>query len=286
MAVALRLRGRLDADALGTALADLVDRHESLRTIFPHLDGVPYQQVVDDRSERTSAGTWSTQLNGRRPSWTRPSAPSRASTFDLAIEIPLRARLFGIAQDDHVLVAVVHHIAADGWSISPMVRDLGMAYASRCGGQAPGWAPLAVQYADYTLWQRTQFGDLDDDSSPIAVQLAYWQRALAGMPERLQLPTDRPYPPVVDYRGDSVDVQWSAELQQQVRAVAREHGVTSFMVIEAALAVLLSKISASPDVAMGFAVAGRGDPALDDLVGFLVNTLVLRVDVGGDPNRR
>ena len=281
MAVALRLRGRLDAAALGTALADLVGRHESLRTIFPHLDGVPYQQVVT--SERAyfsldviDATEWSpAQLDEA------VSAVARQS-FDLAVETPLRARLFGTAQDDHVLVAVVHHIAADGWSITPLVRDLGMAYASRCGGQAPGWAPLTVQYADYTLWQRAQFGDLDDDSSPIAVQLAYWQRALAGMPERLQLPTDRPYPPVVDYRGESVDVHWSAELQQQVRAVAREHGVTSFMVIEAALAVLLSKISASPDVAMGFAVAGRSDPALEDLVGFLVNTLVLRVEVNGD----
>ena len=131
--------------------------------------------------------------------------------------------------------AVVHHIAADGWSITPLVRDLGMAYVSRCGGQAPGWAPLAVQYADYTLWQRAQFGDVDDDSSPIAVQLAYWQQALAGMPERLELPTDRPYPLVADYRGASVDVEWPAELQQQVRAVAREHDVTSFMVMQAAL---------------------------------------------------
>ena len=203
--------------------------------------------------------------------------------FDLTTETPLRARLFVIAEDEHVLVAVVHHIAADGWSITPLVRDLGMAYVSRCGGQAPGWAPLAVQYADYTLWQRAQFGDVDDDSSPIAVQLAYWQQALAGMPERLELPTDRPYPLVADYRGASVDVQWPAELQQQVRAVAREHDATSFMVMQAALTVLLSKLCASSDVAVGFPVAGRRDPALDELVGFFVNRLVLRVEVPGDP---
>ena len=178
---------------------------------------------------------------------------------------------------------VVHHIAADGWSITPLVRDLGVAYASRCAGQAPGWAPLAVQYVDYTLWQRAQFGDLDDSDSPIAAQLAYWQDALAGMPERLQLPTDRPYPPVADQRGASVAVDWPAELQQRVREVAREHNATSFMVIQAALAVLLSKISASADVAVGFPIAGRSDPALDELVGFFVNTLVLRVDLAGDP---
>src|SRR6202012_1148933 len=111
----------------------------------------------------------------------------------------------------------------------------------------------------------------------------FWERALAGMPECLELPTDRPYPVVADQRGASVVVEWSAELQQQVRRVAREHNATSFMVVQAALAVVLSKISASSDVAVGFAVAGRGDPALDELVGFFVNTLVLRVQVAGDP---
>ena len=162
--------------------------------------------------------------------------------------------------------------------------DLGVAYASRCAGQAPGWAPLAVQYVDYTLWQRAQLGDLADSDSPIAAQLAYWQQALAGMPERLVLPTDRPYPPVADYRGAGVAVNWPAELQQRVRGVAREHNATSFMVMQAALAVLLAKVSASPEVAVGFPIAGRRDPALDELVGFFVNTLVLRVDLAGDPS--
>ena len=192
-------------------------------------------------------------------------------------------RLFRVADDEHVLVAVVHHIAADGWSMAPLVGDLGVAYASRCAGRAPGWAPLPVQYVDYTLWQRAQFGDLADSDSPIAAQLAYWEQALAGMPERLVLPTDRPYPPVADYRGASVAVDWPAGLQQRVRGVAGEHNATSFMVIQAALAVLLSRLSASPDVAVGFPIAGRRDPALDELVGFFVNTLVLRVDVAGDP---
>ena len=140
--------------------------------------------------------------------------------FDLTSEIPLRARLFRIGDEEHVLVAVVHHIAADGWSVTPLVGDLGVAYASRCAGQTPGWAPLAVQYVDYTLWQRAQLGDLADSDSPIAAQLAYWEQALAGMPERLVLPTDRPYPPVADQRGARVAVEWPAELQQRVRGVA------------------------------------------------------------------
>src|SRR6202035_3656839 len=200
-------------------------------------------------------------------------------SFDLAAEIPLRAGLFRIADDEHVLVAVMHHIAADGSSISPLVADLGVAYASRCAGRAPDWAPLAVQYVDYTLWQRAQLGELDDSDSRIAAQRGYWEQALAGLPERLALPTDRPYPPVADYRGASVVVDWPAGLQQRVREVAREHNATSFMVIQAALAVLLAKISANSDVAVGFPIAGRRDPALDELVGFFVNTLVLRVDL-------
>ncbi|WP_120312752.1 non-ribosomal peptide synthetase, partial [Mycobacterium marseillense] len=174
--------------------------------------------------------------------------------------------------------------AADGWSLRPLVRDLGMAYASRCAGRAPDWEPLPVQYVDYTLWQRDQFGELADSGSRIAAQLAYWQEALAGMPERLQLPTDRPYPQIADQRGSAVEVDWPADLQQQVAGLAREYNSTSFMVVQAALAVLLSKISASTDVAVGFPIAGRRDPALDELVGFFVNTLVLRVDLAGDPS--
>src|ERR1700735_5120021 len=139
----------------------------------------------------------------------------------------------------------MHHIAADGSSITPLVRDTGIAYVSRCEGKAPDWADLAVQYVDYTLWQRAQLGDIGDSDSRIAAQLAYWEEALAGMPEQLQLPTDRPYPPVADYRGARVAVEWPAQLQQQVARVAREHNATSFMVIQAALAVLLAKLSAS-----------------------------------------
>ena len=283
IAVALRLRGRLDADALGTALADVVGRHESLRTLFPAVEGIPQQLMVP--AERVDFGwqiidtaDWSASR------LTEAIGAAARDPFDLATEIPLRARLFKVSDDEHVLVAVVHHIAADGASVIPLVADLGVAYAARCAGRAPGWAPLAVQYVDYTLWQRAQFGDLADSQSRIAAQLAYWEEALAGMPERLQLPTDRPYPAVADQRGARVAVEWPAELQCRVARVAREHNATSFMVMQAALAILLGKLSASSDVAVGFPIAGRRDPALDELVGFFVNTLVLRVDVAGDPS--
>ena len=280
MAVALRLSGHLDADALGEALADVVGRHESLRTLFLAPDGIPQQLVVPPKQDFgwqvVDAGGWSDD---------RLEAAVAAAArypFDLATEIPFRAGLFRVAEDEHVLVAVVHHIAADGVSVSPLVRDLAVAYASRCAGQAPGWAPLPVQYVDYTLWQRAQFGDLEDSSSRIGAQLAYWEDVLAGMPERLQLPTDRPYPPVADYGSASVVVDWPAEVQQRVRALAAEHNATGFMVVQAALAVLLSTLSGSADVAVGFPIAGRRDPALDELVGFFVNTLVLRVDAAGE----
>ena len=282
MAVAMRLRGRLDAEAMRAALADVVARHESLRTVFPAVEGIPQQLVIpveraDFGWDVVDAGGWPDSRLGEA------LADVGHRGFHLATEIPLRARLFRITEDEHVLVAAVHHIAADGWSLTPLVRDLGVAYTSRCAGQTPDWAPLAVQYVDYTLWQREQLGDLADSDSRIAAQLAYWEQALAGLPERLALPTDRPYPPVADYRGSRVEVDWPSELQQQVARLAREHNATSFMVVQAALAVLLAKLSASPEVAVGFPIAGRGDPALDGLVGFFVNTLVLRVDLAGDP---
>ena len=282
MATAFRISGALDVGALGAAMNDVIARHESLRTIFPDCDGVPFQELI--APERADVGwdvvdatAWSA---GRLDEAIGAAA---RHTFDLTTEIPLRATLFRVAEDEHVLVAVVHHIAADGWSIAPLARDLGEAYVSRRAGQHPQWAELPVQYVDYTLWQRAQFGDLDDSHSPIATQLEFWQEALTGMPERLQLPTDRPYPPVADQRGANVSVNWPADVQQRVREVARAHNATSFMVVQAALAVLLSRLSASSDVAVGFPIAGRRDPALDELVGFFVNTLVLRVDLAGDP---
>ncbi|OBA89889.1 hypothetical protein A5662_23640 [Mycobacteriaceae bacterium 1482268.1] len=282
MAMALRLSGRLEVEMMRAALGDVVGRHESLRTLFPAPEGIPQQSVVPiDQADFgwqiiDSAGWSAAQL-------AEAIEEAARHPFDLSTEIPLRARIFRVSSDEHVLVAVVHHIAADGVSMSPLVRDLGVAYAARSAGQSPAWSELPVQYVDYTLWQRKELGELDDSDSRIAAQLDYWQEALSDMPERLQLPTDRPYPPEADYRGASVAVDWPAELQQRLREVATTHGVTTFMVMQAALTVLLSKVSASSDVAVGFPIAGRRDPALDELVGFFVNTLVLRVDLSEDP---
>ncbi|TXH25857.1 MAG: amino acid adenylation domain-containing protein, partial [Mycobacterium sp.] len=282
MPVLLRLQGRLDTAALRAALADVVGRHESLRTVFAATGGTPRQVVLPAEQvelgwDVIDAGAWTDE---QRTAAVRAAAQY---VFDLATEIPVRASLFRLSGDEHLLVAVVHHIAADGWSLQPLVTDLGTAYVSRCAGQAPGWAPLAVQYVDYTLWQREQLGELDAPDSEVSDQLTYWTEALAGIPDHIDLPTDRPYPAVADLQGATIEVDWPAELQQQIARVAREHNATSFMVVQAALAVMLAKLSASSDVAIGFPIAGRRDPALDDLVGFFVNTLVLRVDLAGNP---
>lgn len=282
-AVALRLRGHLDEQALGIGLSDVVRRHEALRTVFPAVDGVPRQVVVP--AARANFGWQVVDATG----WSADRLDAAITEtarhpFHLASEIPLWAKLFRVDEHNHVVVVVVHHIAGDGWSVSVLASDLIAAYISRCAGKIPAWAELPVQYIDYTLWQRDNLGDLTDRESPLAAQVGYWEEALAGMPQRLELPTDHPYPPVADHRGDQVRVDWPALVQQQIHELAREHNATSFMVVQAALAVLLSRLSSTSDVAVGFPIAGRGDPALESLVGFFVNTLVLRVDLDGDPS--
>ena len=282
MAVALRLTGDLDVEALRAALGDVVARHESLRTLLVSTDGVPHQHVLDpDVADLgwhiVDATAWS-----ERALTDAISAAAR-HTFALSEQIPLRASLFRVGADEHVLVAVVHHIAADGWSITPLARDVAAAYAARRTGQPPALSPLPVQYPDFALWQRRRLGDLDDPESQIAAQLGYWREALAGLPDHLPLPTDRPYPPVADQRGATAEIRWPSALQQSLRDVATACNATVFMVVQAALAVLLAEASGSRDVAIGYPTAGRDDPALDDLVGCFVNLVVLRIDVGGDP---
>ncbi|KAA1242598.1 thioester reductase, partial [Mycobacterium simiae] len=188
MAWALRLRGVLDVDALGRALADVVDRHEPLRTVFCAVEGIPQQVVL--ATERADLG-WDVIDATAWPAAQLAEAIDAAvrHSFDLATEIPLRAQLFTIGKHEHVLVMTVHHIAADGWSLTPLAADLSAAYASRCANRRPTWTPLPVQYVDFTLWQRGNLGELADPHSGITTQLQYWEKTLSGMPERLELPT-------------------------------------------------------------------------------------------------
>ncbi|SPT57037.1 Dimodular nonribosomal peptide synthase [Actinomadura madurae] len=282
MPVALRLNGALDLDALRSALGDVVARHESLRTIFPDGTGSARQLVLDPADARPRLDVTETGEDAL------PAALAAAAGqgFDLSVEPPLRARLFALGADTHVLVLVLHHIAADGWSMAPLARDVILAYAARAEGRAPQWAPLPVQYADYTLWQRELFGSEDDPDSLISKQIAYWRNALDGLPEELALPTDRPRPAEASYRGATHAFELDADLHAGLLALARESGASLFMVMQAAYAALLTRLGAGTDVPIGSPIAGRTDEALDDLVGMFVNMLVLRTDTSGDPTFR
>ncbi|MFE6498071.1 amino acid adenylation domain-containing protein [Streptomyces sp. NPDC057748] len=280
--LAVRLNGELDRPALQSALLDLVGRHESLRTLFPDQDGTPYQHILAEedvelplRVVPADAATLPAVL-----------AEESAQVFHLAVDLPIRARLIALGEQEHVLLIVMHHIVSDGGSTAPLLQDLATAYEARARGAAPGWEPLPVQYADYTLWQQELLGEGDDPDSAGARQLDFWREALAELPEEATLPADRPRPASASYTGATCDVHLPAEIHIGLTHLARESGATLFMAVQAAVATALSRSGAGPDIPIGSPVSGRIDEALDGLVGFFVNTLVLRTDLSGDPSFR
>ncbi|MFF1413400.1 amino acid adenylation domain-containing protein [Streptomyces sp. NPDC058289] len=279
---AVRLSGHLDHAALEAALCEVIGRHESLRTVFPEVDGEPRQRILEPgqvRPELPVVEVGAADLE-------EALRAAGNTGFDVTVDPPIRARLFTTGPDHHVLLLLLHHIGNDGWSLAPLARDISLAYAARCAGTAPAWSPLPVQYADYTLWQRELLGAEDDPHSPMHEQLAFWKQALAGIPDQLELPFDRPRPKVADYRGDTVPIRIDAALHRALAELAQETNTTLFMVLQAAVATLLSRLGAGTDIPLGTPVAGRTDEALDDLVGFFVNTLVLRNDTSGNPTFR
>ncbi|MGY0057918.1 amino acid adenylation domain-containing protein [Streptomyces sp. LZ34] len=280
MPLALRLTGTVDAEALHAALRDLVGRHESLRTVFPEVDGEPHQSVLDVAEADFG---WE-----RRPvsEADLPAALEETARhgFDLSSEVPVRAWLFEVGPSDSVLLLLVHHIAGDGWSMGPISRDIMAAYTARAQGDAPRWPELPVQYADYTLWQRELLGDESDPDSVYSQQVGYWREQLADLPELVSLPADRPRPVVASYEGTHLEFALDPELHQRLVALARRSGATVFMVLQAGMAALLTRLGAGSDIPLGSGVAGRTDEALEDLVGLFVNTFVLRTDTSGDPS--
>jgi amino acid adenylation domain-containing protein len=277
---AWRLEGSLDADALRASLGDVIGRHESLRTIFAARDGQPYQRVIP-AGEVTVPLSVAAAARDELPGLVEAAARHE---FDLAGELPVRAWVFSVSLDEHVLVLACHHIASDGWSMRVLMADLAAAYSARRDGRAADWPDLPVQYADYALWQRDLLGGDQDPGSIMSGQVGYWTSVLAGIPDELMLPSDRARSATATYRGAEVTVDLDASLHAALADRAREHQATVFMVLHAGLAALLGRMGAGTDIPIGSVVAGRSDEALHDLVGFFVNTLVLRADLEGDPS--
>jgi amino acid adenylation domain-containing protein/non-ribosomal peptide synthase protein (TIGR01720 family) len=280
--LALHLDGPLDIAALGAALGDLAARHETLRTIFVDGENAATQCILPIAEARPVLQ----QVDAGDRALPALLSEAASYAFDLSAEPPLRATLFRLDEDRHALMLLVHHIAGDGWSVGPLARDLATAYGARCRGEAPGWSPLPVQYADYTLWQRELLGHEADPGSRSAQQLGYWRTALANLPDQIELPTDRPRPAMPSRRGDMIRYSLDAALHGRLLAWARDSQVSLFMVLQAGLAALLHRLGAGTDIALGSPIAGRTDDALADLIGVFINTLVLRTDLSGDPSAR
>ncbi|MFE3023107.1 amino acid adenylation domain-containing protein [Nocardia tengchongensis] len=291
--VALRLSGHLDYAALHAALRDVLERHETLRTVYPDVDGVGWQRVLPVAEVPLDLDPIPV------PADALPAmvADTIGQGFDVTAAVPLRVRVFRIdvaspagpaagngatgagPADDHVVVLVAHHIATDGFSMAPLTRDVAAAYATRASGEVPAWEPLPVQYADYTLWQRDRLGEESDAGSLAARQVTFWTDMLARVPDHLELPADRPRPARASHQAAECSARVDRTVSAAIERCAREYRATPFMVVHAALAVLLSRLSGTGDVVVGTPVAGRGVRELDDLVGMFVNTLVLRTDI-------
>jgi amino acid adenylation domain-containing protein len=282
MPAAWRLGGALDEAALKRALGEIVRRHEALRTVFTEVDGSPVQVIapfdgfvvpVEDLSGLSEEDR--EQAVGRR------AAEEAARPFDLSAGPLFRAVLLRLGAEDHVLLLGIHHIVTDGWSTGVLLREMWTLYEAYREGRESPLPELAVQYADYAVWQREQLaGEVLDR------QLAYWKERLSGAPELLELPTDHPRPAVQTYRGAAFSAGFSPELLERLQALGRSEGATLFMTLLGAFQVLLSKYGAGEDVVVGTPIAGRTRQEIEELIGFFVNTLVLRTDLSGDPSFR
>ncbi|SEE28881.1 amino acid adenylation domain-containing protein [Rhodococcus jostii] len=269
----VRLDGELDVHALASAAHDLIERHRTLRTVYPS-DADGAHQVVLDAADVVL------ELAPIALPEDAVAAHLRAfadNGFDVSVEAPIRSRLYRVGPDAHVFALVVHHIAADAWSLTPLIRDTMTAYQARLADRGPEWPPLPVQYSDYSVWQRAV---LEEASADTLRQ--YWLDTLADLPEQVTVPADHPRPAAASGHAGTVGIELDEQVHDALNALARNGRATTFMVLHAALAAVLSRYSGSRDVPIGTAVAGRTDPQLDDMVGMFAGTLVLRTAV--DPS--
>ncbi|MCY7483275.1 amino acid adenylation domain-containing protein [Paenibacillus alvei] len=274
-----RMSGELNVEALQAAVFDVVDRHETLRTIFPDENGTSSQVIQHSKDVQIPFHV----LDVSEQDLHDKLEEAARYSFRLSEEPSLRVHLFRTGAKEQVLLLLLHHIAGDGWSLTPLTRDLSIAYEARCRGEAPAWTRLPVQYADYALWQERLLGSADQADSLIARQLDYWTEALKGLPEELELPTDYPRPPAASHKGGTVGLQIDSVLHGRLTELARGNRASLFMVLQAALAVLFTRLGAGNDIPLGSPISGRNDDALDGLIGLFINTLVIRTDTSGNP---
>ena len=278
----LRLRGELKLAALQTALEAIVQRHEPLRTTF----GAPEVQPVQFIALRVPVELPLVNLS-ELPASQREAEAMRLceqeaqQPFDLTRDAMLRARLLRLSGSEHLLSLTMHHIASDGWSVGVLFRELAALYQAFCHGQPSPLPELAIQYADFAVWQR-QWLQADE----LERQLGYWRQQLAGAPAALELPTDRPRPAMQGYRGAIAARALPASLTQPLTELSHREGATLFMTLLAAFQTLLYRYSGQEDILVGSPIAGRNQAEIEGLIGFFVNTLVLRADLSGQPSFR
>ncbi|HEY7768546.1 amino acid adenylation domain-containing protein, partial [Longimicrobium sp.] len=282
MPAALRLVGALDEAALERSLGEIVRRHEALRTVFREVGDSPVQVIAPFAGFALPVEDLSALGEADREAAARARADEEAlQPFDLAAGPLFRALLLRLGAEDHVLLLSMHHIVSDGWSMGVLYRELSSLYGAYREGRGSPLPELPVQYADYAVWQREQLA-----GGVLERQLTYWRERLAGAPELLELPTDRPRPPLQTYRGATIPVELSLELLERLQALGRSEGATLYMTLLGAFQVLLGKYAGSDDVVVGSPLAGRTRGEVEDLIGFFINTLVLRTDLSADPSFR
>ncbi|MBV8464380.1 MAG: amino acid adenylation domain-containing protein, partial [Burkholderiales bacterium] len=280
MPAAFRLHGRLDRTALRAALDRIVARHEILRTTFTSTDGTPYQHIAEEGAGFTLLEHDLSHLHGAEQAVMVDaiSLDEAAQPFDLSVGPLIRGQLLRLRDDEHILLVTQHHIVSDGWSIGLIVQEFSALYNAFCQQQPDPLPKLAVQYADYAVWQRNWLqGDTLEN------QVSFWKSFLAGAPELLALPTDRARPPVQSYAGAAFAFSLSTELSAQLKALSQRHGVTLFMTLMAGWALLLSRMSGQEDLVVGTPVANRQRGEVGQLLGFFANTLALRVNLEANP---
>ncbi|HLM68365.1 MAG TPA: condensation domain-containing protein, partial [Longimicrobium sp.] len=275
---ALRMRGALDTAAMERAVADLLRRHEPLRTVFRSAGGEPVQVVLPFIEPRIPVEPVDVAEEARKEVALGIVGEEAARPFDLARGPLFRTRMLRLGPDDHVLVMAMHHIVTDGWSIGVMYNEICASYAAYTAGGQPEHKALPIQYADFAVWQRNtlQGAALDE-------QLGYWRDTLQGAPSLIDLPLDHPRPPVQTHAGGMVRLVYPPTFGETMRDVARRLEVTPFMVVLAAFYALLSRWSGQDDIVVGTPTAGRSRKETEGLVGFFINTIALRARTDGDP---